>query len=80
MRSPRVEIGRPDYCLIGEKSDLKVRNAERGILAVDVIVHGRASHTAAARATGINAIMLASKAIVALEQTSTHTIRRLASL
>jgi acetylornithine deacetylase/succinyl-diaminopimelate desuccinylase family protein len=62
------EVARPNYCLIGEKSDLKVRNAERGILAVDVIVHGRASHTAAARATGINAIMLASKAIVALEQ------------
>ena len=67
MRSPEAKSGRPDYCLIGEKSDLKVRNAERGILAVDVIVHGRASHTAAARATGINAIMLASKAIVALE-------------
>ena len=64
----RGELRRPDYCLIGEKSDLKVRNAERGILAIDVIVHGRASHTAAARATGINAIMLASKAIVALEQ------------
>ena len=61
-------LPRPDYCLIGEKSDLKVRNAERGLLAVRVTVHGRASHTAAARATGINAIMLASKAILALEQ------------
>ena len=61
-------LPRPDFCLIGEKSDLKVRNAERGILAVDVIVHGRASHTAAARVTGVNAIMLAAKAIVALEQ------------
>ncbi len=61
-------LPRPDYCLIGEKSDLKVRNAERGLLAVRVTVHGRASHTAAARATGINAIMLASKAILALEK------------
>ena len=59
---------RPTYCLIGEKSDLKVRNAERGIVGVDVTVYGRASHTAAARATGINAIMLAAKAVLALER------------
>ena len=58
---------RPDYCLIGEKSDLKVRNAERGILAIDVTCFGRASHTAAARATGINAIAKAAKAVLALE-------------
>ena len=61
-------LPRPDWCLIGEKSDLKVRNAERGILGINVTVHGKASHTAAARASGINAIALASKAIVALEQ------------
>ena len=61
-------LPRPDYCLIGEKSDLKVRNAERGLLAVNVTVHGRASHTAAARATGVNAIMLAAKAILELEK------------
>ena len=59
---------RPDYCLIGEKSDLKVRNAERGILGVEVVFHGRASHTAAARATGINAIAKAAKGVLALEQ------------
>jgi succinyl-diaminopimelate desuccinylase len=61
-------LPRPDYCLIGEKSDLKVRNAERGLLAVNVTCIGRASHTAAARVTGINAIAKAAKAIVALEQ------------
>ncbi len=61
-------LPRPDYCLIGEKSDLKVRNAERGLLAVNVTCLGRASHTAAARATGINAIAKAAKAILALEQ------------
>lgn len=61
-------LPRPDYCLIGEKSDLKVRNAERGLLAVNVTILGRASHTAAARATGINAIAKAAKAIIALEQ------------
>ncbi len=61
-------LNRPDYCLIGEKSDLKVRNAERGIFNFDVIFHGRASHTASARATGINAIAKAAKGVLALEK------------
>lgn len=60
-------LPRPDYCLIGEKSDLKVRNAERGLLAIDVTILGRASHTAAARVTGVNAIAKAAKAILALD-------------
>ena len=60
-------LPRPDYCLIGEKSDLKVRNAERGLLAIDVTCLGRASHTAAARVTGVNAIVKAAKAILALD-------------
>lgn len=58
---------KPDYCLIGEKSDLKVRNAERGLFQMEIIFHGRASHTAAARATGINAIAKAAKGVLALE-------------
>jgi len=64
----RGQLPRPTYCLIGEKSDLKVRNAERGLVAFDVTVFGRASHTAAARVTGINAIAKASKAVLALEK------------
>jgi acetylornithine deacetylase/succinyl-diaminopimelate desuccinylase-like protein len=61
-------LPRPDYCLIGEKSDLKVRNAERGIAAYNVKILGRASHTATARATGINAIAKAAKAVLALDK------------
>ena len=61
-------LPRPDYCLIGEKSDLKIRNAERGLVAFEITCLGRASHTAAARATGINAIAKAAKAVLALEQ------------
>jgi acetylornithine deacetylase/succinyl-diaminopimelate desuccinylase-like protein len=53
--------------LIGEKSDLKVRNAERGLLGIEVTCFGRAAHTAAARVTGINAIAKAAKAVLALE-------------
>src|SRR3954471_7012488 len=60
-------LPRPDYCFIGEKSDLKVRNAERGIFNFEITFHGRASHTAAARATGINAIAKAAKGVLALE-------------
>jgi acetylornithine deacetylase/succinyl-diaminopimelate desuccinylase family protein len=61
-------LPRPDYCLIGEKSDLKVRNAERGLLAINVTCFGRAAHTAAARVTGVNAITKAAKAILALDR------------
>jgi acetylornithine deacetylase/succinyl-diaminopimelate desuccinylase family protein len=60
-------IPRPDYVFIGEGSQLKVRNAERGIIRFRVTFLGRASHTAAARVTGINAIAKAAKAILALE-------------
>lgn len=60
-------LDRPDYVLIGESSQLKVRNAERGLLGFKVRFIGRASHTAAARVTGINAIALAAKGILALE-------------
>jgi acetylornithine deacetylase/succinyl-diaminopimelate desuccinylase family protein len=65
-----IEAGRlerPNYVLIGESSQLKVRNAERGIFGFKVRFIGRASHTAAARVTGINAIALAAKGILALE-------------
>jgi acetylornithine deacetylase/succinyl-diaminopimelate desuccinylase family protein len=65
-----IEAGRllrPDYVLIGEASQLKVRNAERGIFGFKVRFIGRASHTAAARVSGVNAIMLAAKGILALE-------------
>src|SRR5699024_8409310 len=50
-----------------EGSELKVRNAERGGLAVNVTFLGKASHTAAARAGGVNAIQKAAKGVLALE-------------
>ncbi|HEU0115986.1 MAG TPA: M20 family metallopeptidase [Thermomicrobiales bacterium] len=61
-------LPRPDYVLIGEKSDLKVRNAERGLVGFEIACYGRAAHTAAARATGVNAIAKAAKAVLALEE------------
>lgn len=65
-----IEAGhlpRPDYVIVGEGSLFKIRIAERGGLAVRVHFKGRASHTAAARVTGINALQKAAKAILALE-------------
>jgi acetylornithine deacetylase/succinyl-diaminopimelate desuccinylase family protein len=58
---------RPDYVFIGEGSEHKVRNAERGGLAVNVKFIGKAAHTAAARAGGINALQKAAKGILGLE-------------
>ncbi len=60
-------LPRPDYVFIGEGSEHKIRNAERGGLAVNVHFKGRASHTAAARVNGINALQKAAKGILALE-------------
>jgi acetylornithine deacetylase/succinyl-diaminopimelate desuccinylase family protein len=60
-------IPRPDYVFIGEASQLKVRNAERGIVGFEITLHGRASHTAAARVSGVNAIAKAARAVLALE-------------
>jgi acetylornithine deacetylase/succinyl-diaminopimelate desuccinylase family protein len=60
-------IPRPDYVFIGEASQLKVRNAERGIIGFEITIHGRASHTAAARVSGVNAIAKAARAVLALE-------------
>lgn len=66
----KIEAGnipRPDFSIVGEGSDFKIRIAERGGLGVRVHLKGRASHTAVARVLGINAIQKAAKAILALE-------------
>lgn len=60
-------IPRPDYVIVGEGSLFKIRIAERGGLAIRVHFKGRASHTAAARAIGVNALQKAAKGIIALE-------------
>ena len=61
------EMRRPDYVVIGEQSNLKVRVAERGMFGFQVKFYGRAAHTAASRTFGINAIAKASKGVLALE-------------
>jgi len=61
------EMRPPDYVVIGEQSNLKVRVAERGMFGFQVKFIGRAAHTAASRTSGINAIAKASKGVLALE-------------
>ncbi len=61
-------IRRPDYVVIGEKSNLKVRVAERGIFRYDIKFHGRATHTCNARVDGVNAVARAARGVIALER------------
>ncbi|MER3396957.1 MAG: hypothetical protein C4315_02165 [Chloroflexota bacterium] len=60
-------LPRPDAVLVGEKSDLKLRIAERGVFQFKVRFTGKATHTAYARAEGVNAVALAARAVVALD-------------
>ncbi len=67
----QIEAGRlprPDAVLVGEKSDLKLRIAERGVFQFKVRFKGKATHTAYARAEGVNAVALAARAVVALDR------------
>jgi len=64
----RGQLRRPDYVVIGEKSSLKVRIAERGSFRFSIRFRGMATHTAYARVEGINAIAKASKGVLALEK------------
>lgn len=62
------QLRKPDYVVIGEKSNLKIRIAERGLFQFHIRFRGRATHTAYARVEGINAIAKASKAVLSLEK------------
>jgi acetylornithine deacetylase/succinyl-diaminopimelate desuccinylase-like protein len=61
-------LRRPDHVVIGEKSNLKLRVAERGGWSFKVRFRGRATHTAYARHEGINAVAKASRGVLALEK------------
>lgn len=61
-------LSRPDLVIIGERSDLKLRVADRGCVQVQVKLKGKSAHTAWARAAGINPLYYAAKAILSLER------------
>jgi acetylornithine deacetylase/succinyl-diaminopimelate desuccinylase-like protein len=59
---------RPDWVLIGEKSDLRVRVAERGQFQFRLVFRGRAAHTATARVLGVNPIVHAAATVLRLDR------------
>ncbi len=61
-------LPRPAGVLIGEKSDLRVRVAERGQFQFQLVFRGRAAHTATARVLGVNPIAHAAAAVRRLER------------
>jgi acetylornithine deacetylase/succinyl-diaminopimelate desuccinylase-like protein len=61
-------LARPDGVLIGEKSDLRVRVAERGQFQFQLVFRGRAAHTATARVLGVNPIAHAAAAALRLDR------------
>jgi acetylornithine deacetylase len=61
-------LPKPDGILSPELSWFHVRTAERGIFQFRIRFRGRSAHTARARADGINAIAVASRGVLALEQ------------
>ncbi len=61
-------LSRPTWVIGGEFSDLKIMNAERGVLKCQVRFLGRSTHTATARVDGVNPIRHAALAVLALER------------
>lgn len=61
-------LRRPDGIISGELSWLQVRTAERGLFQFRICFEGRSAHTARARVDGVNAIAVASRAVLALER------------
>lgn len=59
---------RPDGVVIGEKSDLRVRIAERGHFEFRIVFTGRAAHTAVARVAAVNPILHAARAALRLDR------------
>jgi acetylornithine deacetylase/succinyl-diaminopimelate desuccinylase-like protein len=62
------KLSKPDWVIIGEKSDFKIRCAERGTFMYKITIKGRSTHTFNARVDGVNAIYLAARVISQLEK------------
>ncbi len=56
-----TDIGAIDAAIVGEPTGMRMATAERGLIVLECMAHGRAGH--AARSTGVNAITLAMRDI-----------------
>lgn len=61
-------IPRPDMVLMSEYSNLKLIHAERGTFKFTAVFHGKPTHTATARVDGVNPVLHAAHAVIALEK------------
>lgn len=61
-------LNRPSLAIIGERSNLKLRLVDRGMAQFKVTIKGKSTHTAWARAEGVNPIYYAAQAITKLER------------
>ena len=66
------EIGHVDYAIVGEPTSLEMAVAERGLMVLDAVAHGKAGH--AAREEGVNALYIALDDIQTLRQYAFHQV------
>lgn len=69
------QLGELDFAIVGEPTQMQLAIAERGLLVIDCIAHGRSGH--AAREEGDNAIY---KALKDIEWFRTYRFERLSDL
>lgn len=65
------ELPRIDFCIVGEPTGMQLAVAEKGLMVVDAVAHGKAGH--AARNEGVNAIYIATDDI---QWIRSHTFER----
>ncbi|TBH70850.1 M20 family metallo-hydrolase [Aquirufa nivalisilvae] len=63
LQSP--DFPKIDWAIVGEPTDCQLATAEKGLMVIDAVAHGKAGH--AARNEGINAIYVAMKDIQKIE-------------
>ena len=66
------KIGHVDYAIVGEPTSLEMAVAERGLMVLDAVAHGKAGH--AAREEGVNALYIALDDIQTLRQYAFHQV------
>lgn len=75
LRSILSDLGKIDFAIIGEPTQMKMAIGERGLMVLDCVAHGRSGH--AARGEGVNAIYLAMQDIAWV---STYQFSRVSEL
>lgn len=75
VRAVLPELGKIDFAIVGEPTDMQPAIAEKGLMVLDCVAHGVAGH--AAREEGVNAIY---KALKDIEWFRTHRFEKVSEL